>query len=330
MYNNGYIIVDCLGLYVDFEENPTQTISGLHEDFIKAIDTGKPIYVANLSLDEDAPVISPLNAKVSVDGTNVIVETQDISFVVSNADAVTPLEVTPTYPGNQRLQLIDLGTEYTAELKSDISSGKFEKALVGGYLTINNHRYYFAHADYWLHTGDTECTTHHMVVIPSGNLATGKFNSTNTTNGAYAGSDLYTGNNDNSVLATVKNIIETDFGATNILSHREYLANAVSNGNQSSGAWYDSKIDLMNERMVYGNNVFGGVCDGVTIPNLYTVDKSQLKLFNERPELITTRANWWLRDVVSSTNFAGVIGLGNANRGEASASFGIRPAFAIK
>ena len=39
------------------------------------------------------------------------------------------------------------------------------------------------------------------------------------------------------------------------------------------------------------------------------------------------RANWWLRDVVSATNFANVNNNGNANYNNASNSNGVRPDF---
>jgi len=228
------------------------------------------------------------------------------------------------------LRLTDLGTSYTAELKQDISSGKFEIAKVGGYLTINSHVYYIAHLDYWLHTGGTECTTHHAVVVPaSSSLISGKMNNSNVVTGAYAGSDFKTGANSNTALADIKAIIQADFGSANILTHRELFANAVDGNSASSGwAWADSDIDLMNETMVYGHCV----CSKPgTYGHLYEVgiDKTQLELFAKRPDLITTRGYWWLRDVVNSTDFAIVISYGNANDYNASGSFGIRPAFAI-
>ena len=43
--------------------------------------------------------------------------------------------------------------------------------------------------------------------------------------------------------------------------------------------------------------------------------------------VIFERANWWLRDVVSSTNFANVNSNGNANNNNASNANGIRPDF---
>ena len=224
----------------------------------------------------------------------------------------------------RQLPLVDLGTEYTAELKADISAGKFEKAVVGGFLTINGHVYYLAHPDYWLHTGDTECTTHHMLVIPARNIGTGKMNNSNITTGAYAGSDMKTGNNSNTALATAAAQIKADFGAANILTHRELFANAVTDGKASGWAWADSDVDLMNEVMVYGCNVWA------SHPGYETgIDKCQLKLFQERPDLITTRAAWWLRSVVSASDFAYVDRRGHALYTDASTALGVRPAFAI-
>lgn len=237
--------------------------------------------------------------------------------------------ITEEFPGRY-LKLFSLGTAYTQELKDDISSGRFEKVKVGGYLTINNHVYYIAHLDYWLHTGDTECTTHHAVVVPaSSSIISGKMNNGYVVTGAYAGSDFKTGANSNTALADIKAIIKADFGSANILTHREIFANAVDGNSASSGwAWVDSDIDLMNETMVYGHCV----CSKPgTYGHFYEVgiDKSQLELFAKRPDLITTRGDWWLRDVVTSTYFALVSTYGYAYLGNASDSYGIRPAFAI-
>lgn len=232
------------------------------------------------------------------------------------------------------LHLTDLGTSYTPELKEDIVSGTFKKAVVGGVLTINSHVYYLAHPDYWLNTGDTPCTAHHMLAVPAANLYNDQMHKTesgkyeagaaNTTDGGYVNSDMCkTG------LTQALNIILSDFGEENILVHRELLINAVTNGKPSSGAWYDNRIVLMNEPMVYGSYIFTPACDGSTIPYLYTIDKSQIELFARRPDLICNRAAWWLRGVVSGAYFAYVTSYGRAYCGYASYSLGIRPAFGI-
>lgn len=223
-----------------------------------------------------------------------------------------------------------LGAEVTAEQYTAISSGKFTDLYIGDYWTINGINYRIGHFDYWLRTGDKECTTPHVLIVPDTNLANGQMNSTNTTAGGYIGSDFKTGANDNTALATAKNIITTTFGSAHILTHREYFTNAVADGKPSAGDWYDSDIDLMNENMVYGTNIFSPHSDGSTVPKLYTIDKTQIKLFAERPDLITNRVTWWLRDVVSAVDFANVHANGNATSNSASHSDGIRPVFAIK
>lgn len=70
--------------------------------------------------------------------------------------------------------------------------------------------------------------------------------------GAYVGSDFYTGNNDITGKSTMMNAINNAFGSDHILTHKEHLANAVTNGYESAAAWYDSTAELMTERMVYG------------------------------------------------------------------------------
>ena len=215
----------------------------------------------------------------------------------------------------------DLGTSFTAEQSADIRSGKFDKVRVGGYWTINGRKYWAAHADYRLHCGDAELTTHHMLVIPDKSFYDGAMNDTNVTTGGYSGSKMKASGLANA-LATVK----ADFGADHILTHKVLLANAVSNGLSSGWAWYGSQIDLMNEKMVYGSYAWGG---GSQNGHDTGADKSQLALFQARPDLITNRENWWLRDVTSATGFCGVADGGNAGDWAASSSFGVRPAFLI-
>ena len=64
------------------------------------------------------------------------------------------------------------------------------------------------------------------------------------------------------------------------------------------------------------------------------IPEDQLPLMQKRRARITldlddNMANWWLRDVVNSTNFAGVSANGYASSNGASASNGVRPAFTI-
>lgn len=225
-----------------------------------------------------------------------------------------------------------LGTSVTSAQYAAIDAGTFKDLYIGDYWTINGVNYRIAAFDYWLHCGDTECITHHVVIVPDTCLETKKkMNDSNVTTGGYPGSKMYGTGVDHSGgnLEGSVNIIKTAFGNDHLLVHREYIANAVSSGRPSAGAWMDSKVDLMNEHMVYGGKFFEVTSDGSTVPNVYSTSKSQLALFRLDPSRITNRVGWWLRDPVSAAAFANVHNDGFANYLSASYANGVRPAFAI-
>ena len=216
-------------------------------------------------------------------------------------------------------------TEIDATHYAQIQAGTFDDFYPGDKIIRNGRTYLAAHLDYWLDCGDTACNTHHLVLIPETQLGTAKMNDTNTTEGGYIGSAMRTTN-----LAAAKALIEEDFGASHILTHREYMENAMSSGRPSAGAWTNSDVDLMNERMVYGAAAFEPANDGTNIPTIYTTSKTQLAIFQHDPSKITTRSNWWLRTPVSAAYFANVNNYGHCNYNSASNALGVRPAFAIK
>lgn len=214
-----------------------------------------------------------------------------------------------------------LGTSVTSEQWAAIKAGTFKDLYLGDYWSIGGMDYIIAAFDYWLNTGDTPCTKHHVAVIPQNHLYTVAMNETSTTEGGYVGSQMYkTG------LDQAKQTFANAFGAAHILNHREWLVNAVSNGKPSGGGWFDSTIELPNENMMYGSHIFAPVSDGSTVPQNYTVCKSQLPLFRLAPQYSFTRSYWcWLRDVVSATLFADVGSSGDAGCGGASDFGGVRP-----
>ena len=218
-----------------------------------------------------------------------------------------------------------LGNAVTDEQLAEIEAGTFKDLYIGDYWTIGGVNWRIAGFDYWLHTGDTECTAHHLVIVPDTILYSAQMNTSNVTTGAYVGSAMYTSN-----LAQAKTMIKTAFG-DHILNHRELLKNAVSGNYESGGAWYDSTVELMNERMVYGCDIFHGSAmdNGPSVPNWYSIDKSQLPLFRLDHSRIVIRAAWWLRDVVNSARFALVDTTGAAGCTDASAQAGVRPVFGI-
>lgn len=221
---------------------------------------------------------------------------------------------------------------YNGTLSQQIAAGTFDDIFIGDYIIgrNSNRKYIVADINYRLHCGDTECTTPHILMIPERSMGTAKMNDSNITTGAYVGSKMYT-----DYLAPFKTVIQNDFEVGHILSHRSYMPNAVTNGYESGGAWIDSTIELMNELMVYGSNVFHNVMNGTNVPTSHTIDKSQLSLFRlDKSKIVAlsdagTRISWWLRDVVSASDFASVSSGGAAAATGASNSGGVRPAFLI-
>lgn len=226
-----------------------------------------------------------------------------------------------------------LGSTVTTAQYAAIKAGTFDDLYIGDYWTIGGVNYRIAAFDYYLNSGDTNCTTHHVVIVPDTCLYNAQMHNTssggyeggaaNTTTGGYVGSDMYKSN-----LEQAKTTIKSAFSG-HVLKHRIYLTNAVANGRASGGAWCDSEVDLMCEQMVYGSGIFSPVSDGSNVPANYRVEKSQLPLFQHEPSRICNRNNWWLRDVITASYFAFVSGGGYAGCFDASYSGGVRPAFCI-
>lgn len=226
-----------------------------------------------------------------------------------------------------------LGSTVTTAQYAAIKAGTFDDLYIGDYWTIGGVNYRIAAFDYYLNSDDTNCTTHHVVIVPDTCLYNAQMHNTssggwesgaaNTTAGGYVGSDMYKSN-----LEQAKTTIKSAFSG-HVLKHRIYLTNAVANGRASGGAWCDSEVDLMCEQMVYGSGIFSPVSDGSNVPANYRVEKSQLPLFQHEPSRICNRNNWWLRDVITASYFADASGNGNADCNGASLSLGVRPAFCI-
>ena len=214
-----------------------------------------------------------------------------------------------------------LGTSVTTAQWTAISNGTFENLYIGDYWTISSFVWRIMAFDYYLNVGDTNCTTHHVTIVPDTSLYNAQMNATDVVTGAYAGSKMRTTN-----LADAKTTINNAFGSAHILSHRVLLANAVSENAATEWAWYDSTVELLTEHQVYGARAWGAPAN-----NGYGVasQDGQLPGFALRHDLIHNRENWWLQDVVSATAFAFVRANGYAYCADASYDFGVRPCFQI-
>lgn len=229
--------------------------------------------------------------------------------------------------GFENLNLVfrgkNLGTFFTEEQKANIQNGTFKGLFLGDYWVIGGVNWCIWDFDYWYNAGDTAFTNHHVVIMPDTCLYEAKMNDTNITTGGYVGSKMYTAN-----LANAKTQVNAAFGSA-VLTHRDLLVNAVTNGYPSAGSWYDSSVELPNEIMMYGSYVHTPAGDGSTVPYRYTINKKQLALAAMAPKYVNIRATYWLRDVVSSAFFAFVYYDGRTGYNGASNAYGVRPVFPV-
>lgn len=277
-------------------------------------------FIGGVNLSE----LTQINELVS--GNKLLVGTTDGNKAIAAEDALFAM-LDGFAPVELRRVLFrgkNLGTALTAVQKAAIKDGSFKGMFLGDYWSIGGRIWRIVDMDYWYNCGDTAFTSHHLVIMPDEALYNAQMNTTNVTTGGYVGSAMYKSN-----LANAKTIVNAAFQGS-VLTHREYLCNAVANGRPSGGAWFDSSIELPNEPMMYGHPHFSPTSDGSTVPSIYTISKTQLALFMVCPRFIVNRSyNQWLRDVVSSATFAYVNSLGNATSNGASVSYGVRPVFPV-
>lgn len=277
-------------------------------------------FIGGVNLSE----LTQINELVS--GNKLLVGTTDGNKAIAAEDALFAM-LDSFAPVELRRVLFrgkNLGTALTAVQRAAIKDGSFKGMFLGDYWSIGGRIWRIVDMDYWYNCGDTAFTSHHLVIMPDEALYNAKMNTTNVTTGGYVGSEMYKNN-----LANAKTIVNAAFQGS-VLTHREYLCNAVANGRPSGGAWFDSSVELPNESMMYGHPHFSPTSDGSTVPAIYTISKTQLALYMVCPRFIVNRSyNQWLRDVVSSAGFAHVSGHGHADYYAASASCGVRPVFPV-
>lgn len=277
-------------------------------------------FIGGVNLSE----LTQINELVS--GNKLLVGTTDGNKAIAAEDALFAM-LDGFAPVELRRVLFrgkNLGTALTAVQKAAIKDGSFKGMFLGDYWSIGGRIWRIVDMDYWYNCGDTAFTSHHLVIMPDEALYNAQMNTTNVTTGGYVGSEMYKSN-----LANAKTIVNAAFQGS-VLTHREYLCNAVANGRPSGGAWFDSSIELPNESMMYGHPHFSPTSDGSTVPAIYTISKTQLALFMVCPRFIVNRSyNQWLRDVVSSAYFADVYYDGFTGYYNASNSHGVRPVFPV-
>ena len=202
--------------------------------------------------------------------------------------------------------------------------------FAGGTYTVN---WVVADCDYWI---SSVMATHHVAIVPQIPLFNARMNPTNSTEGGYAGSEMY-----KKIIPACATGIVNAFGSDHILTFKDGITNSVDTSHASSGLpqyagtpgwwgeWASVQCNLMSEKMVYG----APICSAGAMDNIMAV--CQMSAFRLSKKLISySRGRWWLRDVVSSTSFADVAdGYGGVfafTSGASDAVVGVRPFALLK
>lgn len=270
------------------------------------------------------------------------VTTDGAIITITKGDGST-ISLTPVLDTPEAHNCIIRGNDLTTQLNDgtlskNIQNGTFHDIFVGDYFTKSysangttyNVKWIIVDIDYFYYSGDSATTAHHVVVMPDSCVQVNvNMNDTNTTSGGFINSKMWK----TTIPAHVTGIVSA-FGDAHVLQHRELLSNATSDtatsaagagwtGASTNWAWYDVKVNIPSEPMIYGGAVFGS--SGYDVGN----KNRQLAYFRCKP-FCMNRQWFWLQAVATSTNFCFANGYGDANYLDASLSNsygGFRPYF---
>ena len=198
--------------------------------------------------------------------------------------------------------------------------------FAGGTYTVH---WVVTDCDYWINkSAGVPMTAHHVAIVPQAPIFNARMNSDDTTEGAYAESEMFK----KVIPACTEGIVDA-FGSDHILRFDDDISVRVDTSHVSSGipqwtgtpewtdGWESVLCNLMSEKMVYG----APVCSAGAIDN--AVATRQMSAFRLSEKLINyNMQSYWLRDVASSEAFACMNGNGAADANRASYSWlGVRP-----
>lgn len=254
------------------------------------------------------------------------------------------------------------GKDITADhlsgaMSANIANGTFRNIFIGDYIEMEmtsefgteKVRWLVAAINYFKHRTDVDITQNHIVLVAEDCFKDfQKMNSSNTTTGGFAGSEMYT-----TTLPKYDTAITNAFGSKHVLSYHQLLTTSTNTttpsmaganfvGCSNNWAWANgsdsnphvTKLNLMSEPQLYGTKVYSSSFYDIGINN------SQFPLFVQIPEKIrcgrgfnafaNARSFFCLSSVVSTTSFAVCASYGEASLNGASGSSGVRPYFLYK
>ena len=195
--------------------------------------------------------------------------------------------------------------------------------------TYKNNRLLLGGFNTYKHSGETEVTKNHIVMVTRHNIARGRMNATDVTTGGFLASELRAwvdgaaGNGDGSLATGLKAALG---GNNPLVTRMEYFSNTPAGG----GEWANTTVSLLDPRGVFGEPGFSaGPWDGllsIHLPIYGAGAQYRVKRWNGG------RHWWWLTAISSASSassFCHVHYTGASSRSQASAVGGVAPAFCV-
>lgn len=220
---------------------------------------------------------------------------------------------------------------------ANIQNGTFRDMFIGDYFSINNSNYVIAGINYKRHHGDNADLGNHLLLMPSdwsktptetlnpSGSTTHFMNDTDTTAGGFANTKLY-----KTYLPQIQQKLETDFGA-HLMNFRTVVSTHVDDsGAPDQGEWRDAKVGIPNEVMIYGTTLNGNNKNNAWYNTGDENSQLPLMRLNDSERCNNRAGAIWLRDILSSSEFASAGSYGDAYWGGASSTwYGVRAFFLI-
>ena len=127
--------------------------------------------LSSLSTSAKTTLVAAINELFSHDGTLSSLSTSaKTSLVAAINEIFAYTKVLKESSGaglhNSLFRGKQIGTSLTAAQSAAIRAGTFDDMWIGDCWVIGGVTYRIADFDYYLRSGDTECKTHHVVVVP--------------------------------------------------------------------------------------------------------------------------------------------------------------------
>jgi len=218
----------------------------------------------------------------------------------------------------------DLGP-FNETFADDIDNGTFNNMWVGDYFIVNNHTYKIAGFNYKCGHEENTGLANHLIMITDV-LGTHDMNSTDTTEGGFAGSSMF-----KDEIPVVEKQLATDFGE-HLLKFKSYLSTSIdSSGAPNGGQWYELTANLCNSAMWWGSPSQYSNNQNGTKYNIgdETEQLPIMKLHTDEQKSDDNDYYAWLRDIYNSNEFVIANSDGSAQLGDASFIGGVRAFFLI-